>query len=377
MPQKKGHQATALCGGDVEKRFTELLSIMKARYLAAGYELDDIHLAKILGVHEGILRKGKRESVSQTLSDAVGRIWKVDLNWLRLGEGEKPQASGPPFGIERLPLKVRVKHGRWDENKVRSLLKKRNISQKKLAELLNTGYQRAGDLVRGSSRVVELRIRLAEILEINPDSLFLVPEIPARKTGAARRKLPGKSAGSGQPLFSLAAIHRAVESTLEEHLEQALAQQAAALEAAEFESTEVSIFIPPPPADLSESERKRYEHNREVLERWSRTQGAFQASPSAVERYCREVVGFYDGGRVDDVGGILRDFMQEDLERSDTRRSADEERIKLKKGILLIGDTEIEVDDPVLLAKLPEFLSSKAGRKRLLDWLRKNVAKAK
>ena len=45
----------------------------------------------------------------------------------------------------------------------------------------------------------------------------------------------------------------------------------------------------------------------------------------------------------------------------------------MKKSVLMIGDTEIEVDDPELLAKIPEYLGSKSGRKRLLDWLRKNV----
>ncbi len=69
-----------------------------------------------------------------------------------------------------------------------------------------------------------------------------------------------------------------------------------------------------------------------MLERWSRTNRAFEVPAKVAGRYCREVVGFYDGGRVDDVGGILRDFVNENLELSDTRPGAEAEQVKLKKG---------------------------------------------
>jgi len=168
-------------------------------------------------------------------------------------------------------------------------------------------------------------------------------------------------------------VRYAVETLIAERLEEALASQSAGAGSSGLEPSEVRISVPPAPRGLTESERKRYDHNREVLERWSQTSRAFEIPSEVAERYCREVVGFYDGGRVDDVGGILRDFLQEHIERSDMKLSTDSELVKLKKGVLMIGGTEIEIDDPELLAKIPEYLSSKSGRKRLLDWLRKNV----
>jgi len=369
MPAKKKPESIATRGGDVEMRFAELLSIMKGRYLAAGYELDDVHLAEILRVHDGVLRKGKSVSVSPALVKAAGQIWNIDLNWFLLGVGEKPWASGEPLGLERLSRETRIARGRWDEHKVRHFLAERKLMLKDLADLLAIDSQRAGNLVRGTLRDAKLRMRLAEVLKVKPDALFLVSETGAEKRALTRKRLSGTT----QPLFNLQSVRRALETMIERHLQRSLAEQEAPDRSAVFKSSEIRLNIPPAPDDLSEMERKRYEHNREVLERWSRTQAAFEVSPSVAERYCREVVGFYEGGQVDDVGGILRDFLQEDLERSDTRPATHEKRLQIKKGVLPIGNTEIEVNDPELLAKLPEYLSSKAGRRRLLNWLRKNV----
>jgi|GEM_PF-3338979 len=356
-------------GMEIEKRFAFLLSLMKERYLAAGYELDDVHLAQILGVHDGVLRKGKKNSVSPALALAAGQVWGIDLNWLLLGEGDPPEKHGPPYGIERLSVEKRIARGRWDEHRVRNLLAERGLSQKKLARLLQISITSVGTLVRGQLRDPMLRIRLAEILEVEPDSLFLISGTQAESVltaGAQAKK-------SSNRLYSFQTIHRALEAMFREHLEPSLRKHSAVDKGIDYETSLVHIAVPPVPEGLTESERARYERNREVLERWSCTSRAFEVPPEVAGRYCREVVGFYDGGRVDDVGGILREFLQETSKPSDTAPSWDAERLKLKKGVIAIGDTEIEVDDPELLAKLPEYLSSKAGRKRLLNWLRKNV----
>ncbi|OGG02745.1 MAG: hypothetical protein A3F83_11530 [Candidatus Glassbacteria bacterium RIFCSPLOWO2_12_FULL_58_11] len=369
MPAKKVKESVPPHVSDIERRFSHLLTVMKERYLAAGYELDDVHLAEILGVHDGVLRKGKSLSVSPALAKAVGAIWQVDLNWLLLGEGEPPSADEAPIGVERLSFKSRIARGRWDEHKVRRLLAEKNLNQRGLSRLLNTDPQRAGNLVRGTLRDPRLRVRLAEILKTAPDSLFLVSRTIPPKFSPGRKSAAGESG----KLYSFLAVRRALVSLLDEKLEPALQLQAAGSAAAGYESSEVKISVPPAPEVLSENERKRYEHNREVLERWSRTSGAFEVPAEVAGRYCREVVGFYDGGRVDDVGGILRDFVNENLELGDTRPGAEAAAVKLKKGVLVIGGTEIEVDDPELLAKLPEYLGSPVGRQRLLDWLRKSL----
>ena len=369
MTPKKVSNTVVARGTDIEQRFASLLSMMKERYLAAGYELDDVHLAEILSVHEGVLRKGKSMSVSPALAKAVGKIWGVDLNWLLLGEGEQPPASGAPWGIERLSLTSRIARGRWDEHKVRRLLAGKKLTQRGLAKLLDTDPQRAGNLVRGTLREAGLRKRLAAILKVRPEALFLVSRSFDERTASG----PLRASAGGGKLFSADTVRRALEKLISDQLEGALAGQSAGAGPSRFEPSEIRISVPPTPENLSASERKRYEHNREVLERWSRSSAAFEIPSEVAERYCREVVGFYEGGRVDDVGGILRDFLQEQIERSDTKQASDADRIKVKKSVLMIGDTEIEVDDPELLAKIPEYLGSKSGRKRLLDWLRKNV----
>ena len=367
MSPRKSVQTRAQGLREVQRRFSHLIKVMKDRYLDAGYELDDVHLAEILGVHDGVLRKGKSSSVSPALVRAVGDIWNVDLNWLLLGEGQEPEKTGPPLGVEKISREMRVSRGRWDEHKVRRLLAERKLSQRHLANLLATDPQRAGNLVRGTLRDPELRVKLAGILEVDPESLFLV----SRSAAEGRSRAQGALRQADRQLFTSGAVRRALESMLNRQLEDALALQSGQPAAASgFEPTVVRLDIPPAPAELSESERLRYDHNREVLERWSRTQNAFEVPPEVAQRYCREVVGYYDGGRVDDVGGILRDFLQENQETGDSKSAG---TVALKSSVLVIGNTEIPVDDPELLARLPEYLNSAVGRKRLLDWLRKNV----
>lgn len=367
MSAKKTIPTAIPRGGEVEQRFSRLLSIMKERYLAAGYELDDVHLAEILGVHDGVLRKGKSSSVSPALAKSVGITWQVDLNWLLLGEGEEPDCQGPPLGIDKIDTDTRISRGRWDEHKVRRLLAEKNLSQRELSRLLDTEPQRAGNLVRGSLRDAAQRTRLASILEVEPDSLFLVS-----------RSLPRRIAGRGdrsKRRYSAAEVQRALARLLERHLEPALLGEETPENGHSYESTEISLDVPPPPPELSESERERYQRNLEALDRWSKTNAAFAPPPSVARRYCREVVGFYDGGRLDDIGGILRDFIQEESLMSDRGLEAMPETIELKKGVLAVGGTEIAIDDPELLAKIPEYLASEAGKRRLLSWLKDNVKK--
>lgn len=290
-----------------EQRFAWLLAVMRGRYLDEGYELDDVHLAEILGVHDGVLRKGKTVSVSPALALACARVWGVDLNWLLLGRGQLPGAEGPAPGIEALPFKTRIARGRWNEHKVRTLLSSRGINQKKLAGLLNTGVSRTGNLVRGNLRDPDLRLCLAEILEVPPDSLFLVS-----KTEQSRSE---RTPRSERKKYSAATIRLALEHMFELQLETFLDQEAASRREHLAGPRAVRLDLPPPPDDLAEEERGRYEQNLEVLKLWAATAEAFEVPGAVAERYCREVVGFYEGGRIDDVGGILRDFIQESEEK--------------------------------------------------------------
>ncbi len=368
MSTKKAvRNAAPRSGGEVEQRFNRLLAVMKERYLAAGYELDDVHLAEILEVHDGVLRKGKSSSVSPALAKSVGLIWQVDLNWLLLGDGEQPDAAGPPAGIDKLAPETRISRGRWDEHRVRRLLGEKNLNQRELSMRLDTDPQRAGNLVRGTLRDAPLRKRLADLLETEPDALFLISRPRLHRLASADQRTRQR--------YGLAEIRQALARIIDSQLEPALRGDEISGATADYESTEISLDVPPPPPGLSESERERYQRNSEALERWSNTGAAFTVPQSIAGRYCREVVGFYDGGRLDDVSGILRDFIQEESQISDRGLDNLAGSIELKKGVLMVAGTEVEINDPVLLAKLPEYLASEVGKRRLLSWLRDNVKK--
>ena len=79
----------------------------------------------------------------------------------------------------------------------------------------------------------------------------------------------------------------------------------------ELEVTEVRMNIPELPEGLNEDEAARWERNRGVLERWMNSEAAIWAPQWALERFCRDVVEMYGGGRLEEVTGLLKDFMEE------------------------------------------------------------------
>ena len=357
---------------DIEQRFCYLLQIMKQRYLNSGYELDDVHLAQILDVHYGVLRKGKTISVSPSLALAVGNVWNIDLNWLLLGIGNPPEENSPAPGIEKLSLEERVARGNWDEHKVRLMLKKHNLTQKKLARLLKTETFQVGSLVRGARRESGLRIKLANLLGVKPEDLFLKINPETIENNSINSVVT--SAGQKNSHFSLTEIKQALTQILESDLESRLEKVKQSNQGEyEYESTETILEIPPAPDWYDQNERNRYERNKKILQKWSKTEKSFHVPPSVTARYCREQVAFYDGGHLDEIGGLLRDYIQKNTEMSDTLKGTTAQRIELRKGVVSIGDQVIEVDNPELLAKLPEYLNSETGKMRLLQWLRDNV----
>ncbi len=83
-----------------------------------------------------------------------------------------------------------------------------------------------------------------------------------------------------------------------------------------YESTELKLDIPDPPPDLPEQDARRYDQNAGLLMRWARTEKARQAFPAGVPRhvlgrFCQEVIGFYHGGWLDDITGLLKEYVEE------------------------------------------------------------------
>ena len=78
-----------------------------------------------------------------------------------------------------------------------------------------------------------------------------------------------------------------------------------------FESVEVNLKISDPPPDLLPEDKERWLKNAGTLRRWQKTNRSFYVPSWALERFCRELVHFYDGGDLSSVGGILKDFVDE------------------------------------------------------------------
>ena len=78
-----------------------------------------------------------------------------------------------------------------------------------------------------------------------------------------------------------------------------------------FESTEIVLKFPGKPAKLSGEESERWDQNELALRRWEKTQAAFNVPTRALEKFCRQVVGLYEGGKPKDIGDLLKDFMEE------------------------------------------------------------------
>lgn len=84
-----------------------------------------------------------------------------------------------------------------------------------------------------------------------------------------------------------------------------------------FESTEVILKFPEKPIDIDQDQAARWDRNELALRRWEKTETARRQFPRgdvpawALERFCREVVNFYEGGNLQDVGGLLLDFISE------------------------------------------------------------------
>jgi len=84
----------------------------------------------------------------------------------------------------------------------------------------------------------------------------------------------------------------------------------------QFESTELNLKIPPPPDEFTGEDLQRYDKNAGLLLRWAHTDKAQKTFPNgieeyALERFCIEAAGFYSGGWIDDVSGLLKDFIEE------------------------------------------------------------------
>ncbi|MBW7995350.1 MAG: hypothetical protein FVQ81_02020 [Candidatus Glassbacteria bacterium] len=83
-----------------------------------------------------------------------------------------------------------------------------------------------------------------------------------------------------------------------------------------YEATELHLTIPDPPDHLSEQRIMQYDRNAGLLLRWARTEKAQAAFPDgvpdhALEEFCEKVSGFYGGGWIDDISGMLKDLIEE------------------------------------------------------------------
>lgn len=83
-----------------------------------------------------------------------------------------------------------------------------------------------------------------------------------------------------------------------------------------YESTEISFTVPGPLPGLQGEDLARYENNTQALERWR--EAGCENWPShlpppawVLQKFCGQASGFYSGGSLADIGGLLWDFIEE------------------------------------------------------------------
>ena len=69
--------------------------------------------------------------------------------------------------------------------------------------------------------------------------------------------------------------------------------------------------FPKKPESMTEDESFQWDMNELCLYRWANTPWFFDVPAWALEKFCLEVVALYEGGRLQDVTGLLKDFIAE------------------------------------------------------------------
>lgn len=271
-------------------RFEKLRAFLSEK---EGRILSSRELAGLLGVtHTTITRVEKGEiDPSPKVARALAAKYKISESWYLTGKGPAPWE--PEQSIEWQVAEKQLAKGEFGGALHLAGAEIKSSSHHKLIEhWIRAGrdpfYREALYNVIERSRIVDTFLELRrELAELQAGASGLDTVSPPAVTKSENKYGP-KAAPS---------IRLTADNT--------------------FESTEVSIELPDKPSKLSPDDSHRWDINLSALERYAATERAKKDWPRGVipsgiaARFCREVVGFYEGGRVDDVGGILWDYLTE------------------------------------------------------------------
>ena len=197
---------------------------------------------------------------------------------------------------------------------IKSLREDKELSQAEVAELIKTDQTTVSSWERGEvSPSRENRQKLADLYGVGVEDFTSGAESapPLESFEELRRVVR-------QEVRDLLEAERKVILPLLKRIDRATGGKRFKKPEEEpyFESTELRLVLPDPPAGLGRDDLKRWTGNAETLKRWGETQAASRDFPHgvpgwAVEKFCRQAVGFYEGGSLKDVSGVLLDFIEE------------------------------------------------------------------
>lgn len=281
-----------------ENRFEKLRVYLSQK---SGQTLSATRLAELLNVSTPTITEAENGTrpPSPKAARALYEKYKVSEEWYLTGEGYAPWESD--LSIEWQIVEKQLAEGQFGGAlHVASTAIKISPQRKLIDHWIRAGKN---PLYREALYKV---IEEMDILPIYHELLELKQELAEQRAAAAEPAVsepepvsppavtPGghKYAGKARPAIRLTA-----EPT--------------------FESTEVILQFPAKPANLEPEDSTRWDRNELALRRWEQTETARRQFPRgdvptwALERFCREVVHFYEGGTLEGVGGILKDFIQE------------------------------------------------------------------
>ena len=230
------------------------------------------------------LELGKK-TPSDTLLKLISETFNVRFDWLKHGDGGRWDASGVFELINIASKTFPDPEGKLEINNLKLALHKTAQRINELEKDIEIRDQKIMDLNKRTFEEEIEKTVYSAIQEVSPK------ENTIKLILAYLEELLDRKETTGYGAKDRPQIRRTAEP--------------------ELEVTEVRMNIPELPEGLNEDEAARWERNRGVLERWMNSEAAIWAPQWALERFCRDVVEMYGGGRPGEVTGLLKDFMEE------------------------------------------------------------------
>ena len=250
-------------------------------------------LAKLLGVSTSTISQVERGELPPSPKVAVRLEEKYGISrqWYLTGEGEAPwESKTTDEYFETLGEMLREAQG--DESKITSL--KGAGAFFAGSKIVRTPEKKLVDYFMEAGKNPEFRVYIYKCIRqiLEPGKTFEWFQAQREKLEHEKETTPIPKAYVKEK-FKPKKLRMIAEKNLT------------------YEPTEIVLEFPEKPDSLTDEESRRWDRNELALHRWEKTQAAFTAPTEALEKFCRQVVGLYAGGTLQDIGAILKDFMEE------------------------------------------------------------------